>query len=170
MCSVDGHTLQPVSCEWYDPRPFKECLWLKGFEATGPEDPRLFVWPGKGLFMMFGSTPAAIDTASSSAADAACQGQWIFQQYLVLLQPYKLPHIEGKAVVDPWMTGGLIRLDYVDGKQAAVHAAAQSAGSDGGGNNKQPSSAAAVEVKEKNWNPFIYRGRLLFSHVSAVGW
>jgi hypothetical protein len=35
VCSMDAHTLQPVACQNFDPRTWKECLWNKGFEGTG---------------------------------------------------------------------------------------------------------------------------------------
>lgn len=35
MCSVDSQTLQPTSCEDYDPRTWKECEWSLGFEGEG---------------------------------------------------------------------------------------------------------------------------------------
>jgi hypothetical protein len=35
VCSMDSATLQPIACEDYDPRTWKECLWNKGFEGTG---------------------------------------------------------------------------------------------------------------------------------------
>lgn len=35
VCSVDSNTLQPVACEDYDPRTWKECEWSKGFEGEG---------------------------------------------------------------------------------------------------------------------------------------
>lgn len=35
VCSVDSQTLQPVACEDYDPRNWKECEWSLGFEGEG---------------------------------------------------------------------------------------------------------------------------------------
>lgn len=35
VCSVDSHTLQPIACEDYDPRSWKECEWSLGFEGEG---------------------------------------------------------------------------------------------------------------------------------------
>lgn len=35
VCSMDPITLDPIKCEHYDPRTWKECLWNKGFEGTG---------------------------------------------------------------------------------------------------------------------------------------
>jgi hypothetical protein len=35
VCSVDSMTLQPLACEDYDPRTWKECEWSKGFEGEG---------------------------------------------------------------------------------------------------------------------------------------
>jgi hypothetical protein len=139
VCSMDPQTLDPISCEHYDPRTWKECLWNKGFEGTGGlagrawaidvgrgecgkgtrrggaapaaglqsaqdrppaaphspacpgvlcvlplpagvEDPRLIVWPGKGLFMMFGSKPWPKDPNGIQPEQTACDGPWAFQQ------------------------------------------------------------------------------------------
>lgn len=35
VCSVNSQTLQPVACEDYDPRDWKECEWSLGFEGEG---------------------------------------------------------------------------------------------------------------------------------------
>jgi hypothetical protein len=37
VCSVDSQTLQPVACEDYDPRSWKECEWSLGFEGEGKD-------------------------------------------------------------------------------------------------------------------------------------
>lgn len=124
LCELDVEKLAPKNCVNYDPRPWKECYWMDGYEATGVEDPRLIVWPGKGLYMMFGSKPW-----KKSEDDMTCEGRWRFQPFLSLLDtPFQLPN-------DPWITDQLIRLSYVD----------------------------STETKEKNWNPFFYKGELYFS-------
>lgn len=55
---------------------------------TGVEDPRLIVWPGKGLFMMFGSKPWPKDPNGIQPEQTACDGPWAFQQFLVQIQSY----------------------------------------------------------------------------------
>jgi hypothetical protein len=35
VCSVNSQTLQPIACEDYDPRDWKECEWSLGFEGEG---------------------------------------------------------------------------------------------------------------------------------------
>lgn len=35
VCSVNSKTLQPVTCQDYDPRTWQECEWSKGFEGAG---------------------------------------------------------------------------------------------------------------------------------------
>eukprot|EP00882_Tetradesmus_deserticola_P005791 GHRQ01006096.1.p1 GENE.GHRQ01006096.1~~GHRQ01006096.1.p1 ORF type:complete len:462 (+),score=146.26 GHRQ01006096.1:352-1737(+) len=136
VCSVDSLTLQPRSCEDYDPRTWKECEWSKGFEGAGPEDPRLIVWPGKGLFMMFGSKPWPKDPSGTLPEQTACEGPWAFQPWLVQLKSY------GPAPdpADPWGQG-VVRLQYLSGEV--------------------PKEGELL--KEKNWNPFIYKGQLFFS-------
>jgi hypothetical protein len=145
ICDLDARTLQPAACADFDPRPWSECLWSQGFEGTGVEDPRLIVWPGKGLFVMFGSKPWPVDPTASppTRASAACDGPWAFQPWLMLLQPLgDKPNPD-----DPW-SRGIVRLSYLpDGKVPEPSA-------DG---------KPAELLKEKNWNPFIYKGRLLFS-------
>eukprot|EP00775_Hariotina_reticulata_P011142 gene11142-11295_t len=136
VCSVESLTLQPISCEDYDPRTWKECEWSKGFEGEGPEDPRLIVWPGKGLFMMFGSKPWPKVANSVKPEETACDGPWAFQPWLKQLQPYG-PQPDPD---DPWGKG-IIRLQYLSGEEV------------------KPDEL----LKEKNWNPFIYKGKLLFS-------
>lgn len=138
VCGLDAATLQPTACENYDPRTWAECLWNKGFEGTGPEDPRLIVWPGKGLYMMFGSKPAPVNPEGVAPADTACEGPWAFQQYLVQLQGYG----GGADPDDPWQKG-IIRLRYLDASA--------------------PPPGDGALLKEKNWNPFIWKGRLFFS-------
>lgn len=136
VCSVDSKTLQPTTCQDYDPRTWKECEWSKGFEGEGPEDPRLIVWPGKGLYMMFGSKPWPKDPSGTKPEQTACEGPWAFQPWLVQLKHYG-PQPDP---ADPW-SKGIIRLQYLSGEEV----------SDG------------ELLKEKNWNPFIYKGRLFFS-------
>lgn len=141
VCSVDSHTLQPLACEDYDPRTWQECLWNKGFEGTGVEDPRLIVWPGKGLFMMFGSKPWPLNPKGIQPADTTCDGPWAFQQWMILLQPYG----PTKDAKDPWQNG-IIRMQYLP---------------------KAPSDPSVL-IKEKNWNPFVYKGKLYFSQVRRL--
>ena len=49
VCSVDAHSLQPVACQHYDPRPWKECLWNRGFEGTGAAAGGMGLQGNKGL-------------------------------------------------------------------------------------------------------------------------
>jgi hypothetical protein len=108
--------------------------------AAGLEDPRLFVWPGKGLYMLFGSKPWPRKAGSSSFEDQLCEGPLALQQWLVLVEPSTQ-----SSSADPWRQG-IIRLQYTDDTQ---------------------NIAADGLRREKNWNPFVYRNRLLFSQVGA---
>jgi hypothetical protein len=88
--------------------------------------------------MMFGSKPWPVNPNGILPSDTRCDGPWAFQPWLVLLQSYSpLP-----STADPW-TKGIVRLQYL------------------------PSYLQDKDelVKEKNWNPFIYKGKLLFSQV-----
>jgi hypothetical protein len=155
ICDLDRRTLQPTACADFDPRPWTECLWSQGFEGTGVEDPRLIVWPGRGLYVMFGSKPWAIDPSASppTASSTACDGPWAFQPWLMLLQPYG----DQPDPSDPW-SRGIIRLSYVSDEDSARIS------------KHKTEEATAVAplpplplLKEKNWNPFVFKGRLLFS-------
>lgn len=106
LCTVDPNTMQPTSCRDYDPRTFEECLWQEGFEGTGVEDPRLIVWPGKGLYMQFGSKPMQ----KKPGEDLSCEGPWQFQPWLVLLRPYVANALTLK---DPWVTDKVVRLSHL---------------------------------------------------------
>lgn len=114
------------------------CAMLCYAMCTGPEDPRLIVWPGKGLYMMFGSKPWPKDVNGVLPAQTACEGPWAFQPWLIQLQSYA----PTPDPTDPWAQG-IIRLQYLSGAELA------------------PGDL----LKEKNWNPFIYKGKLLFSQV-----
>lgn len=163
VCDLDPRSLQPVACADFDPRPWSECLWGQGFEGTGVEDPRLIVWPGKGLYVMFGSKPwpAGPTGTRTDAEGTACDGPWAFQQFLMRLQPYGGDGEKGGGVGDKGGTGGeldpndpdpwargIVRLSYLAGGKAP---------------EPGPDGAPAPLLKEKNWNAFIYKGRLLFS-------
>eukprot|EP00775_Hariotina_reticulata_P014108 gene14108-14237_t len=101
------------------------------------EDPRLFVWPGKGLYMLFGSKPWAQNAAGGSLEDLKCDSGMALQQWLVLVEPFT----NVSTLKDPWMQG-VIRLQYLDDFN--------NMGSDG-------------LRREKNWVPFIYEDQLFFS-------
>jgi len=106
---------------------------------AGPEDPRLFVWPNKGLFMLFGSKPWPLNASGGSLEDLKCDSGMALQQWLVLVQPFS----NMSTLEDPWMRG-VIRLQYLNDSS--------NMGSDG-------------LRREKNWVPFIYEDQLLFSQV-----
>jgi hypothetical protein len=102
---------------------------------------------GKGLFMMFGSKPWPKDPSGTHPDQTACEGPWAFQPWLVQLKSY------GPAPdpADPWGKG-IVRLQYLSGEV--------------------PKEGELL--KEKNWNPFIYKGQLFFSQVGSAcgsgGW
>jgi hypothetical protein len=86
---------------------------------------------------MFGSKPAPVNPEGVQPADTRCEGPWAFQPYLAQLLPYGAPDAS-----DPWQQG-LVRLRYVD--------------PDAG----EPKDGELL--KEKNWNPFVYKGKLYFT-------
>ncbi|KAF6264081.1 hypothetical protein COO60DRAFT_1698523 [Scenedesmus sp. NREL 46B-D3] len=78
LCTADAASLQPLACSDYDPRPWRggECMWSTGFESLGPEDPRLIVWPGKGLlqYLPEHATQVAGSSSSSSSGGGGASG------------------------------------------------------------------------------------------------
>jgi hypothetical protein len=62
-------------------RRFQECLWgnerkVADVDTQGVEDPKLFVWPGKGVYAVFGRKPEAL------GASPYCKDP-IFVQFVV---------------------------------------------------------------------------------------
>jgi hypothetical protein len=90
---------------------------------------------------MFGSKPWPKDPSGTHPDQTACEGPWAFQPWLVQLKSY------GPAPdpADPWGKG-IVRLQYLSGEV----------------------SKEGELLKEKNWNPFIYKGQLFFSQVGRV--
>lgn len=80
ICSSRHRSFTSPHCIRFDPwhGTFKECLWSGLVDTRGVEDPKLFVWPGKGVYAIFGRKPAAV------AGMALCSKTepWL-QQYLV---------------------------------------------------------------------------------------
>jgi len=84
---------------------------------------------------MFGSKPGPVNPDGIQPEDTRCDGPWAFQQFLVQLQAYGKPDPE-----DPWQKG-IVKLNYMD---------------------KPPKDGESL-LKEKNWNPFVFKGKLYFS-------
>jgi hypothetical protein len=90
---------------------------------------------------MFGSKPWPIKPEGTSMEDTKCDGPWAFQPWMVQLQSYGV----APDTTDPWQRG-IVRLQYLPpGPQ-------------------DPNDL----LKEKNWNPFIYKGQLYFSQVRTM--
>lgn len=138
---------------------------------AGPEDPRLIIWPSKGLFIMFNSKPWPLNPTGTKPTDTQCAGPWAQQPYLMPLSTYtttqpppqppqQQPSQQQQG--DPWVQG-IIRLQYLPpelqgaGGQAALERLQKAHGGSGPALHKQ-----------KNWNPFIYKDQLLFSQVHGV--
>lgn len=90
-----GDSLQSLSCKTFDPweSGFSECLFgspsqVPKFDMEGIEDPKLFHWPGKGVYALLGrKTP-------QEPNHKYCHGHVVFQQYITRLTS------EGNA--GPW--------------------------------------------------------------------
>lgn len=186
LCTSDPLTLQPQSCTDFEPRNWTDCLWNGGFETLGPEDPRLIIWPSKGLFMMFNSKPWPVNPAGTTPDDTRCAGPWAQQPWLVPVATFTRnslaactnsfqPQRQGPSNTitssrgsssstassqqqqkDPW-TQGLIRLRYLPPElQQNPQEALLRI-------QKQQGLTGPLLHKEKNWNPFIYKNELYFS-------
>jgi hypothetical protein len=71
VCSVDSQTLQPLACEDYDPRDWKECLWFKGFEGQGEESWGFCTLGSRGL-----AAPGSTQGCSTALSPASQQQGW----------------------------------------------------------------------------------------------
>eukprot|EP00879_Flechtneria_rotunda_P022495 GHRR01023746.1.p1 GENE.GHRR01023746.1~~GHRR01023746.1.p1 ORF type:complete len:172 (+),score=35.29 GHRR01023746.1:928-1443(+) len=147
------------------------------------------VWPGKGLFMLFIAKPWSINPAGIKPADTHCAGPWVQQPWLMPLVSLTrtnqaalfsstaassadssiklLTQVQSSKAADPWTSSGLIRLKYL-----AHHRLEDSVRHSKQGfwlsAVKHTQQAAVVRLrKEKNWNPFIYKNELYFSHMSS---
>eukprot|EP00879_Flechtneria_rotunda_P018038 GHRR01018907.1.p2 GENE.GHRR01018907.1~~GHRR01018907.1.p2 ORF type:complete len:171 (+),score=50.71 GHRR01018907.1:1156-1668(+) len=83
ICMSTMSDFRSVSCRKFDPWQgrFQECLWgserkVADVDTQGLEDPKLFVWPGKGVFAVFGRKPEAL------GASPYCKDP-IFVQFVV---------------------------------------------------------------------------------------
>jgi hypothetical protein len=76
-----SHTPIPTPRPCTHTRRFQECLWgserkVADVDTQGLEDPKLFVWPGKGVYAVFGRKPEALGSSPY------CRNP-IFVQFLV---------------------------------------------------------------------------------------
>lgn len=99
LCIVDNSEFQDPKCHLYDPFEgrYSECLYSSTskrsasqahsfrprFETTGVEDLKLFHWPGKGLYGVFGRKGQPDEEGSD-----ACPRPVVFRQFLVKVGSY----------------------------------------------------------------------------------
>lgn len=162
VCTSARADFAAVSCRKFDPwqGKFGECLWgsarrAADVDTTGLEDAKLFVWPGKGVYAVFGRKPEALG-ASPYCVDP------VFVQFLV------------QVVAEDDGAGG-------KKKKKASKAGASSSSSDDPWSIRRPrelkagayarqlyggrgSAAGQEPIKEKNWMPFVHRDRLFMTH------
>jgi hypothetical protein len=153
-----------------------QILPLDGLYHAGPEDPRLIIWPGKGLYIMFISKPWPVNPDGITPEDTACSGPWAQQPWLMPLITINTalagtdaagdghqeasgaaaaaatPDTPLNPIEDPWLQTSIIRLQY----KSSIHFA----GRKGIRHHKLH--------KEKNWIPFIHRNELYFSQVRQL--
>ncbi|GBF90507.1 hypothetical protein Rsub_03503 [Raphidocelis subcapitata] len=67
ICTSAAADFAASSCRSFDPWQgrFQECLWgserkVAEVDTEGLEDPKLFVWPGRGVYAVFGRKPQAL--------------------------------------------------------------------------------------------------------------
>jgi len=104
-------------------------------DTQGVEDPKLFVWPGKGVYAVFGRKPEALGTSPH------CRDP-IFVQFIV--------QVVAEAGTDEWSITKPRELR--PGPFAAAIYKRQAAG------------AHHHAVKEKNWMPFVHDGQLYMTY------
>ncbi|KAF8057236.1 hypothetical protein HT031_006044 [Scenedesmus sp. PABB004] len=122
---------------------------------AGPEDPRLLVWPGRGLWLMFIAKPPAPSPRGGGLAGAQCTGPWVQQPWLVPL----LSHAPRDAG-DAWARAAWpLRLRYTPRRAGGARA--------GGARNASTAPHHHLR-KEKNWNAFFHGDRLLFSQARGA--
>ncbi|KAI8469311.1 MAG: hypothetical protein J3K34DRAFT_424307 [Monoraphidium minutum] len=133
-----------VSCRKFDPWQgrFAECLWgdekkVAEVDTQGLEDPKLFVWPGKGVYAVFGRKPEAL------GASPYCRDP-IFVQFIV--------QVVSEDSADDWTLHRPRELKLGRFAPAIYAEAAEDA------------AARGEHVKEKNWMPFVHEGELYMAH------
>jgi hypothetical protein len=145
LCTSARPDFSAVSCRKFDPwhGRFRECLWGNARKAaevdtTGLEDAKLFVWPGKGVYAVFGRKPEAspILGASPYCVDP------VFVQFLV--------QVVAEDPADVWSIK----------RPRELKAGAYSRQLYGG----KGTLAGQEPIKEKNWMPFVHRDRLFMTH------
>ena len=70
MCVSTSPDFVGASCRKFDPwrGRFQECLWgserkVADVDTQGLEDPKLFAWPGRGVYAVFGRKPEALGSS-----------------------------------------------------------------------------------------------------------
>ncbi|WIA21773.1 hypothetical protein OEZ85_000932 [Tetradesmus obliquus] len=141
ICMSTSSTFKSVSCRKFDPWQgrFQECLWgnerkVADVDTQGVEDPKLFVWPGKGVYAVFGRKPEAL------GASPYCKDP-IFVQFVVQVVAEE-PGGEWSIPRPTELKPGVFaeQLYKRDGKRHA-----------------EP-------IKEKNWMPFVWQEQLMMVH------
>lgn len=97
ICASTRIDFREVTCLRFDPwnDDFNECLWgsparKADVDTKGIEDPKLFVWPGAGVYAIFGRKPQRV------GGEAHCPMPVIFKQFLVQVTP------ENNTKPDAW--------------------------------------------------------------------
>lgn len=143
VCTSARPDFAAVSCRKFDPwqGKFGECLWGNArkpadVDTTGLEDAKLFYWPGKGVYAVFGRKPEALG-ASPYCVDP------VFVQFLVQV-------VADGDTADAWSIKRPREL------KAGAYAR-QLYGGKGTAAGQEP-------IKEKNWMPFVHQDRLFMTH------
>ncbi|WIA17508.1 hypothetical protein OEZ85_014343 [Tetradesmus obliquus] len=152
LCKADGNqpSFKGSSCSLFDPwkdrnLSYRDCIKpplkpgekkpKKQRDAKGIEDPKLFVWPGKGVYATYNRKPHIKDPKRP-----LCDKFGFVQYMSTVVYDGEPPGRE-----DPWHL------------QAPVQLSA-------GQFSKDIYKKDSRYVKEKNWMPFIHAGELFFTH------
>ena len=182
------------SCRAFDPwrGRYRECRWgapggkAAAVDTRGLEDAKLFAWPGRGVYAIFGRKPEQARGGASGGGGGAsggdrggggggdgdsasqyCPSPVVFVQFLVqVVTEEGRPRDRWTAVRPRELRAGPFAAELYGGDggahsagatEAAAAKAAGAAGAAAGG-------AATKAVKEKNWMPFVYDDRLFAVH------
>eukprot|EP00882_Tetradesmus_deserticola_P002072 GHRQ01002220.1.p1 GENE.GHRQ01002220.1~~GHRQ01002220.1.p1 ORF type:complete len:413 (+),score=44.27 GHRQ01002220.1:250-1488(+) len=136
-----------VTCLWpgclhccaLAPSRFQECLWgnerkVADVDTQGVEDPKLFMWPGKGVYAVFGRKPEAL------GASPYCKDP-IFVQFVVQVVAEE-PGGEWSIPRPTELKPGIFA-EQLYSRDPKKH--------------QEP-------IKEKNWMPFVWQEQLMMVH------
>lgn len=127
ICKATTANFTHPVCARLDPwgGEFRECMWSGLVDTVGLEDPKLFVWPGKGVFGIMGRKPSAPPGKVQRAAHSAGT------EHVRLQRRHDLAHARNRALAS------------ADGQGIAA--------GDGGGQGAGEPAAAPLCPRNQPW-------------------